>query len=185
MRLLPGLSDPGHLAVVSDQLPTLAGGITELAATAEWDVLIDAGRLQAGSPWPLLAIADAIALLIRPRAEDVALLHGWLPVLRDRFAGVTQTLPQLGVISVGNRPYGARELSDALAAPLVGVLAEDAVSAQRLMAGDRRLSARSALLRSSAGLVPSLERLAAGTDAAWLTPTGREAGARAAMVVAR
>src|SRR6185437_9386187 len=48
MRLLPGLTDPAHLAVVSDQWATLAHGITELSATNEWDVLIDGGRLQAG-----------------------------------------------------------------------------------------------------------------------------------------
>jgi hypothetical protein len=185
IRLLPGLTDPAHTAVVSDQSAGLAHAISGFAGTDEWDVLIDAGRLQAGSPWPLLAIADAIALLIRPRVQDVALLHGWLPVLRDRLAGVTQTLPQLGAISVGNRPYGARELTDALVAPLVGALADDTLSAQRLMAGDRRLSGRSALLRSVSGLVPNLERLAAGTDAAWLTPTGREMLTRGATAAAR
>jgi hypothetical protein len=180
IRVLPGLTDPGHVAAVADQWTALAMGVVDLAATGEIDALIDCGRLQAGSPWPLLAAADAIGVLIRPRAGDVALLNGWLPLLRDRLTSSTQTMPQLGVVSVGNRPYGARELAYGLTAPLVGVIVDNYKEAQRLLAGDRRLNGRSNLLRSISALIPNLSELAAGRDAERLTPQHKEASSTVA-----
>jgi hypothetical protein len=180
IRVLPGLTDPGHVAAVADHWTALATAIIDLAATGEIDALIDCGRLHAGSPWPLFAAADAIGLLIRPRAGDVALLNGWLPPLRDRLSSSTQTMPQLGVVSVGNRPYGARELAYGLTEPLVGMITDDGKEAQRLLAGDRRLNGRSNLLRSISALIPNLSELAAGRDAERLTPQHKEASSTVA-----
>jgi hypothetical protein len=142
-------------------LRTAAGRVaTLLAAVADdTDVLIDAGRLTTASlARPLLAAADRLVLVTRPRVEELTALAHRLPHLA--------TLgPQPEVLLVGQRPYGPDEVADTLGVTVVGVLAHDDDAAHALAAaGSARRLGRSRLLRTGAGIVDTLHTKATAAN---------------------
>jgi hypothetical protein len=149
-------------------LRTAAGRVaTLLAAVADdIDVLIDAGRLTTSSlAQPLLAGADRLVLVARPRVEELTALAHRLPHLA--------TLgPRPEVLLVGERPYGPDEVADTLGVTVVGVLAHDDDAADALAAaGSARRLGRSRLFRTAAGVVDTLHTAAKVTPPP-AAPTG-------------
>ena len=132
----------------------LRSGATRLATLLETvvhDVLIDAGRLSTSAlAAPLVAGADRLVLVARPRLEELTALAHRLEVLR-----AFGPAPEL--LLVGDRPYGPDEVADALGVPVLGVLAHDVGAADGLAAAGpvRRLSRRP-LLRSATSIVDAL-----------------------------
>lgn len=114
-------------------------------------VLIDAGRLLSPSlAAPLIAVADQLVVVARPRVEELTGLAHRLPIL-------SELGPPLLVLLVGDQPYGPTEVAETLGVAVAGVLARDVTAAETLAAaGSSRTLARSALLRSATGVVDTL-----------------------------
>jgi hypothetical protein len=162
-----------HCQQLSDGTPVLLGPTSpDRAASAlatlgarlgraldtlgDYDVLADCGRLDSRSPvLELLSAAPYLLLVVDPNVEGVAHLAARLPVL---------SLPpgRAALVCVGDRPYRAPEVAQALNLPVLGVVAHDPRGAAQLAEG--RPNWRSPLLRSAAEVVAAL--------AAHLPPVG-------------
>ncbi len=93
--------------------------LTSSMAASDVDVLADCGRLGPGSPAREVVEAAALAVLVaRPTAEEIAHLSSRIDALRS--AGCP-----LGVVLIGEQPYSAAEVADAVDAEILGVLADD------------------------------------------------------------
>jgi hypothetical protein len=148
---IDALVGPASLEAAQALLRTAASRLGELLDQAEADVLVDAGRLPA-TPLssPVLAGADRLLLVVRPRVEELTALAHRLPHL----SGLG---PPPELLLVGDRPYGPYEIAETLGVPVVGVLAHDPDAAEALAAvtPGRRLG-RSPLLRTAGGIVDRL-----------------------------
>jgi hypothetical protein len=136
-------------------LKAAAARIAPLLAEIDAPVLIDAGRLSAAPlAAPLIAGADRLLLVARPRVEELQALAHRLPVLA-RFG------PTPELLLVGDTPYGPEEVATTLGCRVLGVLAHDPAAADALaaVAPSRRL-ARSLLLRSATTVVGNLAQTA-------------------------
>ena len=157
LQALPGtdrivaLVGPASLEPAQALLRTAAGRLAGLLDQADRDVLIDLGRLPAAPlAGPLLASADRLLLVVRPRVEE-------LTALAHRLAHLSGLGPAPEVLLVGERPYGPSEVADTLGVTVAGVLADDADAADALGAvGASRRLARSPLLRTAGGIVDGL-----------------------------
>lgn len=132
---------------------TAATRIDGLLAAADLPVLVDVGRLLATpAVAPLIAGADRVVVVARPRADDLQAVAQRLPVL----SGLGAT-PEL--LLVGDRPYHPQEVAATVPYSMVGELADDRPAAEALAGtvSTRRLG-RSLLLRTAAGLVDALQR---------------------------
>lgn len=99
----------------------LSHAFGELAAH---DVLVDVGRVRAGSPaLPLVEAADRIVVVVRPSAEDLVVAMNRLDLLRG--------IAPLQVVVVGERPYSATEVANALGVGEVVVAPHDATAVQQ------------------------------------------------------
>ena len=141
-----------------------------LSETATYEtVLIDVGRLSAAPmATPLIASADRLVLVARPRVEELQALAHRLPV-------VARIGPPPELLLIGERPYGREEIAATLGCPVLGVLAHDPNTADALAAvtAVRRLG-RSPLLRSAVGVVEQLTRqrtAPASASRAWTSST--------------
>ena len=152
LRLVAGTSGPGPLATITPALPAIAAALRDFAAGPDgWDVLVDVGRLDATAvPWPLLAGCDLLVLAARPGLRQVRHLRVHLPAIREHLNGEGAG-PELGLLLVGDTPYGAAEVAGAVGLPVLAVLADDPAAAAVLSEGTapHRGFARSPLLRSA------------------------------------
>jgi Flp pilus assembly CpaE family ATPase len=151
LRLLSGVDDPVQAAAVESMWPLLAQRLTALSNDPQEpaDVIMDCGRLtERGSPWPLLEAADIIGVVLRPTVAGVRLTSRWLPQLRDRLGDETRFGRRLRLVVIGDGPYPAIEVSDALDTPLLAALPADAAAAELLAAGGGRSLQRSRLWRA-------------------------------------
>ena len=180
LRLLSGVDDPVQAAAVESLWPLLAQRLAALSNDPEEpaDVIMDCGRLtERGSPWPLLEAADMVGVVLRPTVAAVRLTSRWLPQLRDRLGDETRLGRRLRLIVIGDGPYPAAEVADALDTPLLAALPADAAAAQLLAAGGGRGLQRSRLWRA---LVQAADDLVTQQNA--LTPFIDGSAASAAAV---
>ncbi|MBA2437627.1 MAG: chromosome partitioning protein [Acidimicrobiia bacterium] len=124
-----------------------------LAAQPDMVALVDCGRLRPLSPTlDLVRCASQLVVVVRPRVEE-------LQALSQRLAALQQ-LTKVGLILVGQRPYGPDEVATVLGAEILGVIADDPRAALALE-GDgssvKRLR-RSAMARTALGLAEVLAR---------------------------
>jgi MinD-like ATPase involved in chromosome partitioning or flagellar assembly len=128
-----------------------------MAAQSDTDVIVDCGRLWPDSPaLGLLAEASMSLILVRPDTEGVVAAQLRATALVESGVDITR----LGVVTVGDQPYGPAAVAEALDVPVVASIARDGSTAAAL-AGQRprrrlRLS-RSPLLRSARALADELE----------------------------
>jgi Flp pilus assembly CpaE family ATPase len=151
LRLLSGVDDPMQAAAVESMWPLLGQQLTALSNDPQEpaDVIMDCGRLtERGSPWPLLEAADIVGVVLQPTVAGVRLTSRWLPQLRDRLGDETRFGRRLRLIVIGDSPYPAAEVADALNTPLLAALPADAAAAQQLAAGGGRSLQRSRLWRA-------------------------------------
>jgi MinD-like ATPase involved in chromosome partitioning or flagellar assembly len=157
MRTLVGVTTPGQVLGLGAAWQHIA---VTLRRAREYDVLADCGRLTPGSPaMAIIDNADAVVLISRGELEDIA--H-----LRERLRGLQSSL-HLG--SIDATPTGialvapasdARGLADAeqlmasagLPVRGLGVIAEDAKTANVLRTESGRNIRRSVLVRSLSDL---------------------------------
>ncbi len=150
-----------------------------LSETADDDtVLIDAGRVSAAPlAAPLIASADRLVLVARPRVEE-------LQALAHRLAVIARIGPPPELLLIGERPYGPEEIAATLGCLVLGVIAHDPGAADALAAVSavRRLG-RSPLLRSAVGVVEQLSQPpTAPTRAGSVWSSGTAEGAAVASV---
>jgi hypothetical protein len=167
----------GHCQQLSDGTPVLIGPTSPdraasalatlgarlgraLDALGDFDVLADCGRLDSRSPvLELVSTAPYLLLVVEPTVEGVAHLAARLPAL-------PLASGRVALVCVGDRPYRAPDVAQALNLPVLGVVAHDPKGAAQLAEGQPNW--RSPLLRSAADLVAAL--------AAHLPPAGMAGG---------
>jgi hypothetical protein len=132
-------------------LATLGGRLgPALAGLSEFDVLADFGRLDGRSPaLESLGSCRVVVLVVEPTVEGVAHLAG-------RLSSLALPAGRHTLISVGDRPYRAVEVAQALDLPLLGTIARDPKGAIRL--ADGRPDPRGPLLRSARVIAADLIR---------------------------
>jgi MinD-like ATPase involved in chromosome partitioning or flagellar assembly len=134
-------------------LRAVASRLERVLCETDETVLIDVGRVS-GAPLvaPLIASADRLVLVARPRIEE-------LQALAQRLAVLARLGPAPELLLIGERPYGPAEIGATLGCPVLGVVAHDPAAADALaaVAAIRRLG-RSPLLRSAVGVVEQLSR---------------------------
>ncbi|MBW3643575.1 MAG: chromosome partitioning protein [Actinobacteria bacterium] len=147
---------------------------TWLAAQPDVVALADCGRLRPGSPaLDLVRCATRLVVVVRPRVEE-------LQALAQRVAALAQLAP-LGLVLVGERPYGPAEVGEHLGVEVLGVVADDPRGAQALEGGASvRVLRRSPLARSALALagrlVPSPQVPMESEQPPWPTQEGLRAG---------
>ncbi|GLI00892.1 ParA family protein [Phytohabitans aurantiacus] len=150
---LPGLTDPaqaGGLVAGWAQLAHLFRSL-ETGATG-YDVIADCGRLVAAHPpTPLLAAADAVLLVLRPTLPSIRASATALAGLARLGAG------PVGLVTVGDGSYPARELASELRTPLVAGLPDDPGTAVVLSNGGERHRGR--LLRAASQMESPVWRM--------------------------
>jgi len=149
------------LEILGDRLGAHLRGLDDV------DVVADCGRLAQRSPaLGVVAAADLVVLVSRPTVSEVIHLAPWVDQLRAEGA-------QVGIVLVGGRggrrqlvAYQPEEISDALGAPVLGLLADDAAGAARVFAQPGSLVGlwRCRLVRSMSALAPAVFAAAGGGD---------------------
>ncbi len=135
-------------------LADLVGGLAAWSSGQTGvDVIVDCGRLTPGSGLigPLLAAAGALMVLTRPTLDQLRPAAHRVMSLRD--SGVDASL-----LLVGDKPYGAGEVTATLGVPVTGVVAWDPHAGAVLTGthGAVRDLRRSPLVRSVSTLVAGL-----------------------------
>lgn len=156
-RVLVAPADARQSQLITDATDRLADAIVGIAdARPDLDVIVDLGRAAVPVSAPWLRQLNSLLLVAEPTLRGASAARsalGWLPV----------QLPDgclLGVLLAGHGRYGPAEISEALAAPVVGVIAHDPVSA-RVLTGETpagRGFDRSPLMRSARSLADTLAR---------------------------
>ncbi len=142
------------LAMLGD-LPALFRSEYSSPDVLATDLLCDCGRLDVASPvLALFSSADLALLVVRRELSDLHVLWaslGGRGLAPERFGG------RLGVLLVGDGPYGAAEVEEAIGAPVLGVVPHDPSGVRALTAeSPRPLALRSALPRATRTLAASL-----------------------------
>lgn len=149
-HVLPGPASADQAtAALAAVGPTLAGALADLDGT---DVLADCGRLDPGSPAMAVAQrADLVVMVARPSVAEIRHLSARVAALR---LGVP-----VGLVLVGDRPYGVSEVATAVGIDALGAVAHDERGAElvgRGAHGRSRLARTSALLRTSRSLAEAV-----------------------------
>ena len=137
---------PPSCEQTSGALANLGRPFTEALATRA--SIADVGRWRLRSPASdLVSTADAALLVIHPTLEGVA--HA-----RSQLDDLQQVCEQVSVVCVGDRPYGAAEVADALEVDAVAVVPADRRGATLIGSGgvSERWVNRSPLMRSMRAL---------------------------------
>jgi MinD-like ATPase involved in chromosome partitioning or flagellar assembly len=147
VQVLAGARTPDEGAVAAELL--CRAGFEELVTvlSVDGDVLIDLGRLDPNTTLsPVLAVLDELLVVLRPTWSQVHHVGARL--------GAWSASARVGVVLVGDRPYGAGEVGEALGVPVAGVLADDAAAAGALSGARVRARGleRTRLWRSAAAL---------------------------------
>jgi hypothetical protein len=145
------LAGPASAEQASAALSALSGRLARrLAELDHVDVVADCGRLDPGSPaMALVRAADLVVLVARPSASQLHHLAGRVQALG--------TAVPVGLLLVGDRPYGVVEAARAVGAEPLGTVADDARAAD-LLAGGRggRALRASGLLRTARTVAEAL-----------------------------
>jgi MinD-like ATPase involved in chromosome partitioning or flagellar assembly len=158
MQALPAGGDvivaPASPQQVASALGSGGERLVHALATAGRPVVVDCGRWREAAPVELLLTrADRVLVVVRPTVEAAEHLRSRAAALRAAFGY------RLGVVLVGDRPYGPSEVQAAIGLPVVGVLPVDRRGAAALVGRGRPGAIRrTALVRSARTL---LERLRA------------------------
>lgn len=122
-----------------------------LLASSDADhVIVDVGRVGASSPALPFVGAAVVVLVCRPVAEEV------IPAA-ERALALGRENPHVGIVLVGDRPYGPADIEAQLGVTVLGVVAHDPKGALALAGGRAvRSLGRSPLMRTSRALATAL-----------------------------
>jgi len=130
-----------------------------LASSGTGHVIVDVGRVGASSPaLPFAGAADVLVLVCRPLAEEV------IPTA-ERALALGRENPHVGIVLVGDRPYGPADVEAQLGVTVLGVVTHDPKGALALAGGRAvRSLGRSPLMRTSRALATALVEIGAPDD---------------------
>lgn len=176
--LLPGIADPVQAGALGPVWDRLADWFTGLGYSG-FDVIADCGRLVAPHvPWPLLARADVVLLVLPATLPGIAAAT---PAVRALRGGLPEhRASTLGLALSGRGDQSARTVAGELSAPVLLEFPRDERAALVLTRGGT-IRGSEALIRAASGAYQRLaghlarNRLAAPATAA---PTGRLAETR-------
>lgn len=145
---------PPSIVQTAAALSTLGetGAAAISRASAEVDVILDAGRVDpAGPAARLLHRAALVILVCRPRLDEVGLVA-------ERAAQLLDAGCSVELVTVGDRPYHPVEVAARCGVPLTGVVAYDRTAAARFEQDGpmARFLGRSLLGRSAAELASAV-----------------------------
>lgn len=155
VRFVAGPRSHTQARGLRDLWEPLAKALADLEETGQ-DVLVDAGRLGlAGSPEPLLAVADLTLLVTRSHLPALAAARSWAD---DAGQGALGWQDPAVLLLGEHQPYGAREVTKVLGLPVVAAVADDPDSAavhHRGAAPPRRMETGPYVrsLRAAAGML--------------------------------
>jgi hypothetical protein len=154
LQQLPGggcaLLGPGSPEQAGVALSEIATGLFAALAGRSGLTVIDCGRWSSASPArSALRVADLVLVVLRPTLEGIVHLRSRAANLRSDAAG------RLGLLLVGDRPYTASEVQEAVGIPVAGVLADDARGAAALYQSAAGPARRLLLVRSGRSLLES------------------------------
>lgn len=166
LPVLCGVGSPEQVTAIGPVWPTIA---TAFAQAPGMDVVVDCGRVTAGTPvLPVLNAADVVLFVVRPRLEGYAHLRERLRWLATVQRGLVST-PAVAVVLIaeGRAKDSAGDLGrllahDGMPVPVLGPLADDSRAADALAARMDRGIGRSLLVRSARLLVDPVRRLGSG-----------------------
>lgn len=135
-------------------LDTLTPNLKDAMASAAIDVLADCGRFAYDELLESVLRCSDLALVVsRPTL-------GALEHVRSRLERLRRLAPQVALLLVGERPYPAAEVAEALACEVLGPLADDPRGTQGLLSARGGVNAwwlaRSPLVRSARGVAEEL-----------------------------
>lgn len=165
LDVLCGVSGPDQMTGIGPVWPTLAAAFAGLSGR---DVLVDCGRIMPGSPvLPVVAAADVLLLVARPRLESFAHLRErvrWLVRQQDAVGRG----PALGAVVVADTrdQRSVKELTqlfahERLGCAVLGQVALDERAADVVAGRIERSIDRSLLVRSVRQLIDPVRALAA------------------------
>jgi MinD-like ATPase involved in chromosome partitioning or flagellar assembly len=124
---------------------SVAPGVLAELATGPGLAVIDCGRFAPGSAARLaLRAAELVLVVSRPSVDDVVHVRSRLDAL------VSDAGDRLGVLLIGERPYGAAEVEAAVGVRVAGILADDPRGAASLYQAATPAAARRILVVRSA-----------------------------------
>ncbi|MBO0822951.1 MAG: ParA family protein, partial [Actinobacteria bacterium] len=117
--LLPGLTDPRQVAGLAPAWQAVTATLTAQPS----DVIADCGRLDAGAGQPaaVLSAARAVAVVLRPTLRQVWSARPRVDMLTELLGGRDRVV----LLLTGGGTHAARDVADALEAPVVAVLPHD------------------------------------------------------------
>jgi hypothetical protein len=178
--VLPGLTEPAQARTWAEQYdPGQPTGWEQLAqlfrsletGTSGYDVIADCGRLAAAHPpTAVLAAADVVLLVLRPDLPSIRSSAAALAALHRAGTG------PVGLVTVGDGAYSAKECASELRTPLVAALPDDPSAAAVLSNGGEHHRGR--LLRAAAHAEAEVWRMVTAGRAARDGHAGRHIEAR-------
>lgn len=177
VSLIPGPRSHTQTGALTGLWEPLLAALKGLTETGQ-DTIVDLGRLGlAGSATPLLYGADLALVVCRSDLVSLSGARSWVGSLRTEFEQMGAGT-ELGVLLVGpGHPYGAREVRDALGAPVLASVDWDPKAAAAFSAGATvRKLPRTALVRSLRAVDAALTRTLAAARSELLLDVEEEAG---------
>ncbi|MDP9149345.1 MAG: hypothetical protein M3O36_05300 [Myxococcota bacterium] len=143
--LIPGFTNATQgYSFTEDTWQRLADSLETTGSVLGRDVLIDSGRLVADrGNWPVIRAADHVLVAVRPSVRSVHAAQDATTRLRHELGD----LNAVSALVIGDGPYSAAEVVDALQLPLAGRLPYDRETASVLSDG-ASVSMRKPLLRA-------------------------------------
>lgn len=141
--VLPGIADPAQAASLQPAWAHLGEFLSGLPQT----VIVDCGRLAAAHPpWPLLARADLVLLVLRP--HSIRSVSPGVPALARLRRELKDSPAHVGLMLIGGG-IAAREIARHLMTPVIARLAWDPATAAGLC-GTGRSRRSGPLIRTAA-----------------------------------
>ncbi len=130
--VLPGVQTPAQGSAVGQSWPRVAAALERLPTSDPGrDVVVDLGRLGAGTAWPVLSAADVIVLVTGSSLRSITAAAAATTILRDRLGD----LDAVRVLVVDRGAYPAEQVAARLGCPLVGRVPGDERTAAALTDG--------------------------------------------------
>lgn len=159
---LPGVRSHVQAPGLAGLWAPLARCLAAMEASGR-DAIVDAGRLGlVGAPTALIEAADVLLVLTRTTLPALVGARSWVGALSEQAQGAASVAPHLVLVGPG-QPYGQREVTSVLAAPVLATLAWDPANAEVLSLGAPapRRRTPTALARSLAALAVAAQGAAA------------------------
>lgn len=141
-------TDPGQCVSCSR---TMGPRLTTLLEQTGVDAVIDAGRMPDASAMPALGREDWILVACRPDLAGIEHTRRLAADIRTARQSVN-----LGVVTVGDRPYGPTDVTAAMDPTVAFAVPIDPVGVATLLTGPERRARRTSLVRAVRSLLDQL-----------------------------